>query len=236
MNMKNSLTPDTFAQGVKDCIPTLLGYISIGLAFGIIATTSNLSILEILLLSVLVYAGSSQFIFCGLYTAGAPITVILITIFIVNLRHLLMSLSVAPFLTRYSALRNIAFGSLLTDETYGVAITKLSKEKQLGGSWLDGLNVTAYSCWILSCTIGGIIGKWLPSTENWGLDFALVAMFVALLVLNLVDIAKSKLIHYLKLIVLMGIIMYGLLHILSGHLAVLISTIVVATIGVLTEK
>ena len=235
-DMTNSLTQDTFSQGIKDCIPTLLGYVSIGLAFGIIGSTSNLSALEIFLLSALVYAGSSQFIFCGLYTAGAPITVILITTFIVNLRHLLMSLSVAPFLTRYSALRNIAFGSLLTDETYGVAITKLTKEKQLGGSWLDGLNITAYSFWILACTMGGIIGKWLPSTENWGLDFALVAMFIALLVLNLIGIAKSKLIHYLMLIALIGLIMYVLLHFVTGHLAVLITTIIVATIGVFSEK
>lgn len=235
-NVKNTQTLDTFSQGIKDCIPTLLGYISIGLAFGVIGMTSNLSILEIFLLSVLVYAGSAQFIFCGLYLAGAPFSVIIITTFIVNLRHFLMSLTVAPHLTHYSPLRNIGFGTLLTDETFGVAVTKMMKEKQLGGNWMDGLNLTAYLTWIASCTLGGIIGKWFPNAESWGLDFALVAMFGALLVLNLVDIGKSKLIHYLKLIALMALILYILLYFFPGHLAVLFATIIVATIGVVTEK
>lgn len=230
------LTKNSFLQGVKDCIPTLIGYISIGLAFGVIATTSNLSIFENFLLSCLVYAGSAQFIFCSLYMAGAPISVFIITTFIVNLRHFLMSLSIAPYLTRYSSLRNVGFGSLLTDETFGVAITKVMKENYLGGRWMDGLNVTAYLTWIASCVIGGIIGNWLPNPEKWGLDFALVAMFIALLILNLVDVGKTKLMHYLKLICVVAILMYILSNFMPGHLAVLITTIIVATIGVITEK
>ncbi|RHW39888.1 branched-chain amino acid ABC transporter permease [Lysinibacillus yapensis] len=236
-NLKEStITTDSFSQGVKDCLPTLLGYISIGLAFGVIGITSDLSVLEIFLLSVLVYAGSAQFIFCGLYVAGAPFSVIIITTFIVNLRHLLMSLTVAPYLTRYSTLRNVGFGTLLTDETFGVAVTKVMKEKHLGGNWMDGLNVTAYLTWIASCTIGGLIGKWLPNAESLGLDFALIAMFGALLVLNLTNVGKSKLLHYLKLIGLMAVLLYSLLYFVPGHLAVLIATVIVATIGVVTEK
>nr|WP_106783801.1 AzlC family ABC transporter permease [Lysinibacillus timonensis] len=234
--LNQSFTVNTFSQGIKDCLPTLLGYISIGLAFGVIGIASQLSVLEIFLLSVLVYAGSAQFIFCGLYVAGAPISVIIITTFIVNLRHFLMSLTIAPHLTRYSSLRNIGFGTLLTDETFGVAVTKLGKEKQLGGNWMDGLNLTAYLTWIASCTIGGLVGKWIPNAESWGLDFALIAMFIALVVLNLVDLAKSKLMHYLKLIGWMAGILYILTYFVPGHLAVLIATFIVATIGVATEK
>lgn len=234
--MKEPATTHTFSQGIKDCTPTLLGYISIGVAFGVIGIASDLSVLEIFLLSVLVYAGSAQFIFCGLYVAGAPVSVIIITTFIVNLRHFLMSLTVAPHLTHYSALRNIGFGSLLTDETFGVAVTKLAKEKSLGGNWMDGLNVTAYLTWIASCTFGGIVGKWLPNPSAWGLDFALAAMFIALLVLNLIDVDKKKLMHYLKLIGCIAGIMYILSYFLPGHLAVLFATVIVATIGVVTEK
>ena len=89
---------------------------------------------------------------------------------------------------------------------------------------------------LAACTIGGVIGQWLPDPEKWGLDYALVAMFVALLVLTLASIPRKKLMHYLKLIVVMITCMYGLLYFMPGHLAVLISTIVVATIGVATEK
>ena len=232
----NSYTPDTFMQGVKDCVPTLLGYISIGVAFGVVGIASGISVLEIFLLSVLVYAGSAQFIFCGLYLAGAPVTAIIVTIFIVNLRHLLMSLTIAPYFTKHSTLRNIGFGTLLTDETFGVSVVAASKEGRLGGKWMDGLNVTAYTTWIAACTFGGVVGQWLPNPEKWGLDYALVAMFVALLILTLASIPKTKLMHYLKLIVYMVVCMYGLLYFVPGHLAVLLSTLAVATIGVVTEK
>jgi len=236
VNVNRQVTKNSFVQGFKDCVPTLLGYISIGLAFGVIGVTSNLSILEIFLLSVLIYAGSAQFIFCGLYMAGAPMSIIIITTFIVNLRHFLMSLTIAPYLTRYSALRNVGFGSLLTDETFGVAVTKIAREKYLGGRWMDGLNLTAYLSWISACTIGGLLGKWIPDAHTWGLDFALVAMFIALLVLNLVDVGKTKLMHYLKLIGCIFGILYILSYFMPGHLAVLFATVIVATIGVMTEK
>lgn len=228
-------TPDTFLQGVKDCIPTLLGYISIGFAFGVVATASDISLLEVFLLSFLVYAGSAQFIFCGLYIAGAPASVIILTIFIVNLRHLLMSLTVAPSFTNYSTLRNVGFGTLLTDETFGVAVTALGREGRLGGRWMDGLNITAYSTWIVSCCVGAIAGKWVPDAEKWGLDYALVAMFVALLILNLINVGKGKVVRYIKLIVVLGVIYYALLYVVPSHVAVLLSTIIVATIGVMTE-
>ena len=229
-------TEDTFMQGIRDCIPTLLGYISIGVAFGVVGMASGISVLEVFLLSVLVYAGSAQFIFCGLYVAGAPISAIIITVFIVNLRHLLMSLSVAPHFTKYSTLRNIGFGTLLTDETFGVAMTTLGKEGRLGGRWMDGLNITAYTVWIASCTIGGVIGQYLPDPERWGLDYALVAMFVALLVLTLSNLPRTKLMHYIKLIGIMAIFMYSFSYIMPGHLSVLVSTIIVATIGVVMER
>lgn len=232
---EQSTVPDTFLQGVKDCIPTLLGYVSIGFAFGVVATASELSLLEVFLLSVFVYAGSAQFIFCGLFIAGAPASVIILTIFIVNLRHFLMSLTVAPSFTRYSTLRNVGFGTLLTDETFGVAVTALGREGRLGGRWMDGLNITAYTTWILACCLGAIAGKWVPDAEKWGLDYALVAMFVALLVLNLVNVGKGKVVRYLKLIIVLGLVYYGLLYIVPSHLAVLLSTLIVATIGVMTE-
>ena len=233
---QNTLSANTFYEGFKDCVPTLFGYISIGFAFGVVAAASDLSLLEIFLLSLFVYAGSAQFIFCGLYIAGAPVSVIILTIFIVNLRHLLMSLTVAPHFRQYSMLRNVGFGTLLTDETFGVAVTAIAQKRKLSGNWMDGLNITAYTTWIMACVLGGFAGEWVPNAEKWGLDYALVAMFVALLVLNLVNVGKSKLMHYLKLIVVMGITLYSLSYILPGHLAVLVSTLIVATIGVVTEK
>jgi len=227
---------DSFIQGVKDCVPTLLGYISIGLAFGVVGSASGLSVLEIALLTILIYAGSAQFIFCALLLTSSPASAIIVTIFVVNLRHLLMSLTLAPHFTRYSMLRNVGFGTLLTDETFGVAVTKQMQTGKLYGKWMDGLNLTAYIFWILSCVTGAFLGQWVANPEQWGLDFALVAMFVALLVLQWSSVGKSKIMHYIKLIGYMAVIMYGLSYIVPSHVAVLLATVIVATIGVVTDK
>ncbi|KOY82402.1 AzlC family ABC transporter permease [Lysinibacillus macroides] len=231
----NSLN-NSFLQGVKDCIPTLLGYISIGLAFGVVGSASGLSVLEIALLTILVYAGSAQFIFCALLLTSSPASAIIVTIFVVNLRHLLMSLTLAPHFTRYSMLRNVGFGTLLTDETFGVAVTKQMQTGKLHGKWMDGLNITAYTFWILSCVAGAFLGQWVANPEQWGLDFALIAMFIALLVLQLSSVGKSKIMHYIKLIGYMALIMYGLSYVVPSHVAVLLATVIVATIGVVTDK
>jgi len=109
----------TFRQGAKDCIPTLLGYISIGLAAGIVGVSSHLSIMEVTLLSALVYAGAAQFIICALMVANSSISAIILTTFIVNLRHFLLSATIAPEFTKYSLLKNVGIGALLTDESFG---------------------------------------------------------------------------------------------------------------------
>lgn len=231
-----TLRDNRFIQGVKDCIPTLLGYISIGMAFGVVGIALHLSIWEIALLSIFIYAGSAQFIICALLLANTPISAIIFTVFIVNLRHFLMSLTLAPHFTHYSLLRNVGFGTLLTDETFGVAVTKVMKKEKLYGRWMDGLNLTAYLTWIASCTTGAFLGQWVAHPEKWGLDFALTAMFIALLVLQLSSVGKSKVKHYLLLIGYMVIAMYVLSFFVPSHLAVLIATIIVATIGVVTDK
>lgn len=149
----------TFSQGIKDCIPTLIGYISVGIAAGIVGASSGLSVLEVALLSILVYAGASQFIICALLVAQSPVSVIIFTTFIVNLRHFLLSMTLAPYFTKYSLMKNIGIGSLLTDESFGVAVTKLANKEKMSSQWMNGLNITAYFFWILSCVVGSIFWK-----------------------------------------------------------------------------
>ncbi|GIN72930.1 azaleucine resistance protein AzlC [Bacillus sp. J14TS2] len=226
----------TFYQGVKDCVPTLIGYISIGIAMGIVGASSNLSILEVALLSAIVYAGAAQFIICALLVAGSPISVIVFTTFIVNLRHFLLSMTLAPYFTKYSLMKNIAIGTLLTDESFGVAINKIVKKAAFNDKWMNGLNVTAYIFWILSCVLGAIFGKWISNPEILGLDFSLTAMFLALLVLQLQNMKRGKLKLYLSLIVYVILLMLILCMFVPSYLAILLSTIIVATIGVVKDK
>lgn len=233
---KEEALPTTFSQGVKDCIPTLIGYISIGIAAGIVGASSNLSILEVTLLAALVYAGASQFIICALIVLGSPISVIIFTTFIVNSRHFLLSMTLAPHFTNYSLLKNIGIGALVTDESFGVAANRIIKGDHINDRWMNGLNITAYLFWILSCMVGAIFGKWISNPEVLGLDFALTAMFLALLVLQLESVKKEKLTLYLSLILYVVIAMFILCMFMPSYIAIMLSTIIGATIGVLRDK
>lgn len=225
----------TFKEGIKDCVPTLLGYISIGIACGVVGIATHLSVLEITLLAMFVYAGAAQFIICALIAINSPISAIILTTFIVNLRHFLLSMTIAPYFMKESLMKNIGFGTLLTDESFGVAINKVNKVGYLSPSWMNGLNITAYAVWVLSCFLGALFGKWIKNPEVFGLDYALTAMFIALLVLTLEHIPKNKLTLYLKLILYVVISMYILTFFLPSYIAILLSTVFVASIGVMNE-
>jgi 4-azaleucine resistance transporter AzlC len=224
----------SFLKGVKDCVPTLLGYLSIGFAAGVVEKTAGLSIAEIALMSLLLYAGSAQFIFAGMFAASSPMFSIIFTIFFVNIRHLLLSAAVSPFFRNYSGLKNTLIGSQLTDETFGVAINSLSKDTKNNDKWMFGLNITAHVNWVAANIAGAYFGAWIPSPEKFGLDFALPAMFVGLLVLQISSRKKVKLD---LLVVLAAVVIFvGFSFIASGYVGVIAATILTACIGMGLEK
>ncbi|WP_181215926.1 AzlC family ABC transporter permease [Mesobacillus foraminis] len=225
---------DTFLQGVKECLPTLLGYLSIGFAAGVVEKTAGLSILEIALLSFILYAGSGQFIAAGMIGAGSSATAIIITIFFVNLRHILLSAALSPYFRHLTPIKNMLVGALLTDETFGVAINKAAKRKQISEKWMHGLNITAYLNWVAANVAGAYFGQWISNPEKFGLDFALPAMFIGLLVLTMASRGKVK----LDIIVgIMAIIIgVGASVMFSASIGVIVATIIASTIGMVIEK
>ncbi|WP_276894834.1 AzlC family ABC transporter permease [Frischella perrara] len=226
----------SFRKGIIDCIPTLFGYVGIGIAAGIIGKAANLTILEITLLSIIVYAGAAQFIITGLLLTTAPIMVIIFTVFLINLRHLLMGMTIAPFFKRFSLINNIGIGTLLTDETFAVAINAISQQKTIDANWMHGLNITAYLVWIMSCITGAILGNWLPDPYQFGFDFSLIAMFIGLLYLQFINDKKHSKLHNLFVIFIVAILMIFLMRIMIPELAIIIATLLGCFIGVLIEK
>ncbi|RKS87222.1 4-azaleucine resistance transporter AzlC [Orbus hercynius] len=226
----------TFKNGVVDCIPTLLGYIGIGIAAGVIGKAANLSILEVTLLAVIVYAGAAQFIIAGLMVISTPISAIIFTVFLINSRHFLMSMATAPYFKQYPFWNNIGIGSLLTDETFAVTMTSIAKKVSVTAPWMHGLNLTAYIAWIFACFIGAVIGNWLPDPRQFGLDYALVAMFIGLLYLQLInDKSKTKK-QMIYVMLTVAIVLILLTKWVSAELAILVSTLLGCLFGVLLEK
>ncbi|MNM30283.1 Inner membrane protein YgaZ [compost metagenome] len=225
---------ESFLRGVKDCLPTLLGYLSIGFAAGVVEKTAGLSIAEIALLSAVLYAGSAQFIAAGMMALNSSALSIIVTIFFVNLRHLLLSAALSPYFRHLSPLRNMLIGSLLTDETFGVAINEAASRKRISEKWMHGLNLTAYLNWIAANLAGAFLGQWISDPERFGLDFALPAMFVGLLVLTI--LSRKSIRRDIAVGLAAAVIAVGVSLIASPSVGVIAATIAASTFGMVVER
>ncbi|OCG27032.1 branched-chain amino acid permease [Gilliamella sp. wkB108] len=226
----------TFKDGVRACIPTLLGYIGIGIAAGVVGKAANLSVIEVTLLALIIYAGASQFIITGLMIVATPISAIIFTVFLVNSRHFLMSMATAPTFRRFSLLNNIGIGSLLTDESFAVVMNAIANKVPVNAAWMHGLNLTAYIVWVLSCLIGALIGEWLPNPALFGLDYALVAMFIGLLYLQLIGDKSKSLKNRLIAMLTVAVMLILLMRFLSSEMAILLSTFAGCFMGMAMER
>ncbi|WP_125982153.1 AzlC family ABC transporter permease [Loigolactobacillus iwatensis] len=224
-------------SGLHDVIPTTFGYIGVGLAFGIVSRTSHLSLLAILLMSLVVYAGSAQFVITSMLLAGSPISAIIFSTFLVNARMILMSTTIAQYFRRYSSLANIGVGSLLTDETFALGMNKLNyTNHQLNLRWFNTTNIVAYLVWAAASITGALIGNLVTDPKKLGLDFALVAMFIGLLYLQLISDRSKKLLTQLIVIIFVVVALYISLIFMSANAALLVATLLGCVFGVVIER
>jgi len=167
-----------FKQGVRAGLPICCGYLPAAMAFGLLAKTTGLSILESFLFSGLVFAGASQFMALNLLSTGAAVMEIIVATFLLNLRHLLMSASLAArFLGKGIIIPAVAFG--VTDETFSVAALRPGN---LRAPFLLGLELISYSGWVSGTVIGYLIGAALPPALRGSMGIVLYALFIALLI------------------------------------------------------
>lgn len=163
--------------------PICLGYVPIGLAFGVLAHNAGLSPSEIGLMSLFVYAGSAQFIAVSMIGSGSAAVPIILATLVVNLRHLLMSSSLAVYLQHLGIGRLSLYAYGVTDESYALNMNRFR-----AGKWdwrrALALNQTANLAWMVSTIIGGHAGQFIPAGA-FGIDYALPAMFISLLVLQI---------------------------------------------------
>lgn len=222
-----------YLDGVRDAVPVMLGYMALGLAFGVVAKTAGITVPEVALMSLILYAGSAQFVTVGLMSAGVPVSAIVFTIFLVNIRHLLYSAAIAPHVHRLSAWQNALFGAELTDETFAVTSGLLSRGHTANARWLFGINNASHASWILFTTLGAILGGSIGDTRALGFDFALAAMFAALLVLQIAG--RQKMGPAVLAAVTGGVVAVCGSFVVPGSWAIIAATLVAATAGTVAE-
>ena len=220
-----------FFEGAKDTFPLIVGAIPFGIIFGTLATTAGLSFGATMGMSMFVFAGASQFVCLSLVVAGTAWPMIVLTTFVVNLRHMLYGATMVPFYKKLNPLWKILLAFGLTDETFAVAVNRYNQKDGVPGKHYYNLGsmVFMYTNWNLCTIIGLTAGNAFPGISHWGLDFAMPATFIGIVIPYLVSKPMWA-----------SVITAGTVSIMAGglphKLGLMVAALAGVTAGVICEK
>jgi 4-azaleucine resistance transporter AzlC len=218
-----------FWQGAYDSLPILLGVIPFGITYGVVGLAVGLTAGETLLMSLVVFAGAAQFISTTMVGMGVTdFSLIVFTTFLVNLRHLLMGASLSPYVSRLPLGRQALLAFAMADESYAVTMDRIQKHGY-NESYQLGTNAAMYVTWALATMAGIAVGAYIPDPLAWGLDFAMPATFLAMLIPRL----KNKLSIIVCLVA--GVIAVACALYLPGKWYILIACVAASLVGGILE-
>ncbi|MEM9604659.1 MAG: AzlC family ABC transporter permease [Pseudomonadota bacterium] len=170
--------------GARSMVPMLVGAVPFGLLFGALASAAGLPLWGTMAISLLVFAGSAQFIAVGLIAQGAAIGMIILTTFIVNLRHALYAASLLPFIGHLPQRWLAPLAFTLTDESYAITINRFRAcPHDPRGRWFQlGASFAMYLNWQLCTVLGAIAGTQLSDVGELGLEIAMAVTFIGIVV------------------------------------------------------
>lgn len=213
-----------FREGIQAGLSIAIGYFPIALTFGLLAKTTGLSMSETVLMSMIVYAGASQYIALNLISLGTGVSEIVLTTFIVNIRHFLMTTSLSQKVEQDSLWAKITYAFGITDETFSVIATK---EGKVTTGYVFGVVGISYCSWVFFSGVGHLFGAGLPQTLQESMSVALYAMFVGLLVPSL---KGSKKVAFLAVTAAAFNSIFTLSGLLSTGWAIVAATLLSATL------
>lgn len=205
----------------------MLGYLGIGFAAGVVERAAGMSYAEVLLIASVLYAGSAQFVVTSLLTLATPASVIVLTVFILNLRHLLLAAALAPRLAGVAPWKSALLGLQLTDETFVVAASRAGWSP----AWMAGLNVSAWLAWGAANLAGAAFSG---AADTRVLGFALPCMFAGLLVLQ----TRNQRNISVPLVVAACSALLALTAnaIFPGPAVIMVATVIGATLGLVLQR
>ena len=154
----------------------------VGTTFGVVARQSGLEPLEIIAMSLFVFAGASQFAMVQLFSQSAPTPIVIASVLFINLRHLLMATSLSPRLRRLPVARRLFAAFFLTDESFAMATGHFRR----GGrslAYYFTFAIALFVLWNLATMIGVVVGGAIGDPRRFGVDFAITATFIGIVVL-----------------------------------------------------
>jgi 4-azaleucine resistance transporter AzlC len=217
-----------FQRGAVATLPLAPGTIAFGLLYGMMARQVGFAPWEALAMSVIVHAGSAQFIALDMWNASAAGPIILTTL-VVNLRHLLLGASIAPYLSGLSQAWKAVLALWMSDESYALAIAAYERGEGSHGFFL-GANVGVALVWWVSGWTGAVLGRAIPDPTGYGLDLVFPLAFLGLLMAFLKDRIHVAVALVAGIFALLG------LQVLPGKWYVIAAGLVGSTAGVLLEE
>jgi 4-azaleucine resistance transporter AzlC len=213
---------------LSPALPVVMGYLPVGFAYGVLAVNAGLTTMQTLLMSLIVFAGSAQLMAVGFFALGInPLSIILTTL-IVNLRHLLMSASLSPYMKPWRKIEVAGFCYELTDETFAVHCGRFANGETSARTAM-AINLVCQTAWVIGTLVGALAGNLITDVRPFALDYALPAMFIALLLLQV----KSRLHVWVAL--LGGAASLALWGAGLTQWNVILATVVAATVGAVVE-
>ncbi|MBG0789974.1 MAG: AzlC family ABC transporter permease [Desulfovibrionaceae bacterium] len=176
----SGLSLDSARYGAMRSLPVAVSVFAYGMVYGLLTREADLSFTEAVLSSGLVFAGSAQFVALDMWTHPLPVAALIFTTFIVNLRHVLMGASLAPWLDPLPRRHRWPLLFLMADETWALTYGAIHKDKSDMG-FMVGAGAVIWAAWMGATVTGRMVGTIIPNPEAFGLDFAFTAVFLALL-------------------------------------------------------
>ena len=184
MNQSISSNKKEFRNIFTAALPVVMGYVPVGFAYGVLGVNAGISTLNTILMSIIVFAGSAQLMATGFFAQGLNPFSIIFTTLIVNIRHLLMSASLSTHMKDWKKAEVAGFCYELTDETFAVHSLRFTEGNKSPSTAIT-INFICQTSWVVGTILGTLAGNLINDVKPFALDYALPAMFIALLILQI---------------------------------------------------
>lgn len=168
-------------KAIELTLPVCLGYVPLGIAFGVLLSEAGYGVGYSLLSASSIYAGSMQFVMVALLTSNASLVSCALLTFLVQSRHLFYGLSLIERYRRFPIIKRLYLIFSLTDETYSLMTSLKGREEFEDDQFLLQVSFLNQSYWVMGCVLGSLLGNILPF-DTTGIDFVMTALFVTIVV------------------------------------------------------
>lgn len=212
-----------------EVLPLVGAFLAISFAFGVLARESGMGMIPALLMSLVVYAGTAQVVALGMITAFQPIWIVVVVTLLINSRFLLMSTILVEPVRKWKPLSKFVFATQVTDETFALLLPWANKEGEFAhkAHWIQG---GAYAAWAVGTTLGFLLPMDSAMLARLGLDFALGAMMLSVLALQITSY-KGVVVAAVASVVSLLAAYFGI-----GWMTTLLAAAIGPAVGVWLEK